>query len=844
MKCLWWAPIVDAFYYIIKKTNYMLMKLNWGLLLVSCLIILQLKGQNVNPNQLSDEQLQKYMLQGKAMGLTEEQMIQSATAKGVTVSDIEKLKSRISTSKPKNASSQSHNFKTVRQLDRKVNYNYPDTFIIDAEEEESPLQSRMFGSDLFKGKFKSFEPNLRMATPKNYQIGPDDELIIDVYGYSEVTHELKVSPEGAINIPYVGLVYVNGLTMTQAIERITKKLSQVYTGIRTGNTHVQISLGNIRSIKVTLIGEVIKPGSYTLPSLATVFNALYASGGPNDKGSLRSIELIRNNKIIAVLDIYEFLLKGNQKNNLGLEDQDVIRIPPYRTRVEFMGKIKRPGLYEILPKETLLEAITFAGGFADEAYTAKVKVIQNTAKEHKIIDVFADAFVNYQPKSGDKYIVDSILNRYLNRVMIQGAVFRSGEYELTDGMKLSQLIQKSDGVTPDAFLNRGHIKRLRDDMVKEMIDFDLSSILKGETDFLLKREDVVTILSLSQIRNQPKVSINGEIKNPGLYDFSTQMTVEDLLLLAGGFKVGGSSKRVEIARRISGSDWNTLGAKTAEIFQIDVPDNFKLSTEKFLLQPFDVVTVRSEVGYERQRLVRVDGEVYYPGVYRLQRKNERISDLIKRVGGVTALGFVEGASLRRVFFNTKSSNILEQKNLFDHKVLEGLDTTLNLSDSKLKTSSSTISFYPKDYASDYVYVDIKKAITNPGSKFDLILEEGDLLSIPRLLQTVKISGEVYSPANTSFIQGLRLRGYVSQAGGITDEAHLGRSYVIYPNGRIKSTKKIFFAKFYPKIVPGAEIVVPKKNLARRFTTQDFIALTTGFSSLTAILITVVAFLKK
>ncbi|MDO7742731.1 MAG: SLBB domain-containing protein, partial [Pedobacter sp.] len=536
-------------------------------------LIAQTNYSDVKVDELSDTQIRQLMQRAESVGYNDAQLEQMAAAQGMPAEEIVKLRARVD--------------KIRKQVDKtsagkEVNEdeNQSGTRTFDAGGQKSSASERsvdesrdsfgnlipqVFGSELFKNDNITFEPNLRMATPKSYIIGPDDQLLIDLTGDNEANYKLQVSPEGTIRLQYVGIVSVGGLSIEQATSKIRSAMTGTYPSLRSGRTNVAINLGNIRTIKITLLGEVVKPGSYSLSSLSTVFNALSASGGPNGNGSFRKIQVIRNNKIVTTIDVYNFLLKGIQTGNIRLQDQDVINIPVYQTRVSISGEVKRPALFEVLNTETLEDVINFAGGFSNKAYTAKIKVLQNTNKERRVTDVNADDFVKYNPLNGDQYVVEPILDRFANRVNISGAVFRPGQYELESGLTLNQLIQKADGLKEDAFLNRGYITRLKSDNSQELIAFDVSKILNGTSpDIILKREDNVNISSIFDLRESYSVNIKGEIRVPGVFVYSEGLTVEALIQMAGGFKEGATPNRIEIARRIRNSDANSLAAKTAD----------------------------------------------------------------------------------------------------------------------------------------------------------------------------------------------------------------------------------------------------------------------------------------
>jgi len=705
----------------------------------------------------------------------------------------------------------------------------------EAEKAFNELRSKIFGADLFKNSKLTFEPNLSIATPKNYVIGPNDELLIDIYGNSEASYNLKVSPEGIINVEYVGIIPVAGLTIEAATSRIRSRLSTVYSGLRNGSTNLNIAVGNIRSIKVILTGEIVKPGTYTLPSLANVFNALYSSGGPTENGSFRSIELIRGGKKIANLDIYDFLMKGEMSDNLRLQDQDIIRVPVYQSRIEIVGEVKRPGIFELRTGESFKDLLSFAGDFTENAFRSRVKVLKNTEIERKIADISSDKFSEYKPNTGDKYFVDRVLERFVNRVTIEGAVFRPGAYELEQGLTLSQLVRKAEGLKEDAFRQRAYITRLKPDNQTELISIDLAGILNGSVkDISLLREDIVSVSSIFDLKEEYKVSIDGEVREPGTFEYAEKMTLEELVLKAGGFTEAATAQRVEISRRVKNSNLTAANAITAQVFQIDIDKNLNFSKPKFELQPFDIISVRSSIGYEVQRQVKVEGEVLYPGMYTIISKDERVSDLLRRAGGLTALGYAKGASLKREGpKKTDGKNAIDQNEEEQNKIAKLQRLQENVKDTIGTKVQEEI------LKNVYVGIELDKILENPGTQADLILEEGDVLRIPKQLQTVKVNGEVLYPVTTIFSQGRGFKHYISQGGGFSNKSLKRRSYVIYANGSVKSTSKMFFFNNYPVIEPGAELFVPQKEDKRPLSAGEIVGISSGLASLAVIILNLV-----
>lgn len=777
----------------------------------------------VDVTTLTDAQIKALVAQQKANNVSDSELIEGLKQRGMSDDQAQLLQTRLiavrgASASPGDTSSASQSSR------RSLNYT-PDTLDAPRGASDINIGPRIFGADLFRNNNNSFEPNLKLATPVNYILGPDDQLNINIYGASSVNWKLDVSPEGNINIPGTGIVNVGGKTIEQATSAIRAKLIANNYAIGRGS-NLSITLGNIRSIKVILVGELLRPGTYTLPSLATAFNALYASGGPTDNGTFRQIEIIRNNRIIRKLDVYDFLLKGQQSNNITLRDQDIIRVPTYRTRVEMSGEVKRPALFEILPGESLQDVIGFAGGFTDQAYAARIKVLQVSDQQRRITDVFESDYSNYQPLRGDRFIVQRILERYENRVIIDGAVFRPGEYELEKGLTLSRLIEKAAGLKEDAFTGRGSIIRLKPDNSTELISFNVQDIMsKTAPDIALQREDSVKITSIFDLRNKYFVTIKGQVRNPGDFSYADSMSVEDLVINAGGFTEAASSKRVEIARRTLTSDPNSKNTSISQVFNVDLDPKLKNSVN-FRLQPYDIVSVYSLPGYETQRNVKVEGEVLYPGYYTIQRKDEKISDIIKRAGGLTASADPEGGSLKRSNVYGDDRGKVDTAAIKRERIekLSRLSTTYNdttgLNDLRLRN--------------EYVGIDLKKILSKPGEKSDLILEDDDVIRVPKQQQVVRVNGEVLYPSSVVYNKGDGMHSYVLSAGGYSPNADKRHAYVVYPNGTVKGTKKFLFFNNHPKIKPGSEVNVPRKPYQRKMSTQEILGITGSLASLSLV----------
>lgn len=794
------------------------------------------QAASVKVDELSDAQILQLLRQSETMGYTTDaQVEQLALSKGVKQEEIGKFRARVQKLKGQGAAK-----KIEAKADGAVGRTYVETteggdIANEKKISEVDVQPKIFGLDLFKNGNITFEPNLRMATPKSYIVGPDDQLIIDLTGDNERTYTLPVSTEGFINLEYVGRIAVGGLTIEQAISKIRSQMSKTYPALKSGSTSLAINLGNIRSIQVTVTGQASKAGTYTLPSLANVYRALYVAGGPSQNGTLRNIQVIRNNKVITTIDVYSFLLKGIQQGNIRLQDQDVINIPAYTKRVEISGEVKEAAIYEIKENETLQDVINFAKGFTSEAYTAKIKTFQNTDKERRIADVLQADYASFLPKNGDKFVVEAILDRFENRVEIIGSVFRPGVYALDKGLTLAGLIRKADGVTEDAFLNRGYINRLNPDKSQFIVSFDVAKILSGaERDITLTREDKVTISSIFDLQEEYVVTIQGEVRAPGTFQYAENLKLEDVIQMAGGLTEGATPNRIEISRRIKNSDPNSVSSKTAELFVMNIDKQLRVVGDKFELKPFDIITIRNSAGYSIQKQVKIEGEVVYPGMYTIVTKDYRISDLIKRAGGLTVFAYAEGASLKRpgaTKINPEDKNAIDDQEEENKKFLN-----LERMQEKTAVDKEVVKLDKKLVQSDLVGINLVKILNKPLSRHDLIVEEGDVIRVPKQLQTVKVTGEILNPNSIVYVPGKSFRQYISGAGGFTASAKRNGAYIKYANGSAEAAKKFLFFNNYPKVKPGAEILVPIRAEREKMSAQAWIGIGTGFASLAAIVV--------
>ena len=706
---------------------------------------------------------------------------------------------------------------------------------------ENDLKETVFGREIFSNKNLSFEPDLNIPTPKNYILSAGDELLINVWGDSELNLKLKVSPEGTILIPNLGPVSVSGLTIGAAENRIRQELGRIMSTLSGdtdgANTFVSVSLSQIRSIKVNIVGEVVAPGTYTLPSFATLFNALYAAGGVNEIGSLRGIKVYRNSKEVASLDVYDYLLNGKYNTNIRLEENDMVIVSPYDQLAVVQGKVKRNRIFELKKGETLSQLLNMAGGFTGDAYKKDVRIKRKAGSRYQIATVTEDKYPTFAMMDGDSLLVDSVIPFYENRLTVTGAVWRPGEYELNGTVHtVRQLVDQAAGLKGDEFTGRAQITRLNPDFTTTVIAVDIRGILSGTSpDIELKPEDQLNIPSLFDLREPYTIKVSGAVNYiDTVLPYRNNLTVEDAIMMAGGLKESAATVNVEVARRIKDTKTYENTNRTAEVFNFALNDNLglistdgKKSDTVFTLEPFDEVYVRFSPGYQEQQVVKVNGEITFSGDYVLAEKNSRLSDIIAKAGGITPDAYVKGASLKR--------QLTEDE-------MRRLETLLQLSSNKQSRDSVALSLENiKDYS---VGIDLEKALANPGSAHDVVLRDGDALYIPQLQSTIKINGAVTYPNSVTYTKGMSVGDCLSQAGGYND---IARKYpiVIYMNGKVATTKKCFiFFKRYPKVEPGCEIVVPTKTQRDRKTSlAEVLSIASSTTSMAAMVTSIINTLK-
>jgi protein involved in polysaccharide export with SLBB domain len=775
--------------------------------------------QNVNPSQiriseLSDSQVRQIYNEIMGRGLSEQQAIALAMARGFSRQQIDALQLRF------------EELGLGQQSVADINPVSSGAVLYDqklsskAKIAPSEEEKRLFGFNFFNSDRLTFEPGANLPATDSYIIGPGDVISIDIWGASEQSYLLMVDNAGNINIPSAGAVAVSGLTLEQARKKIFDKLVLIYRELAGDQprTFANIYLGQIKPIKVHVIGDVFAPGSYTLPGTATAFNALYLSGGPDMNGSFRSIKVIRDGRVIKVLDVYDYLINGNTGNNITLRDDDVIMVPSYLNRVRIGGEFKRTGIFEAIDGETVNDMIGYAGGFTDRAYNERVEIFRNESHQILFKSVTREEFADMPVANGDSISAGELTERVENRVIIEGAVMRPGNYELEDGLMLSALLKKADGLREDAFLERGQILRLDEKLQLQNIPFSVEDLISGKFDVELQREDIVTIYSIDNLRQERILQIRGEVASPGNYEYREGMTLSDLVALSGGFLESASNSYIEVARRLSYEEISNYQMRTGHLFQFSISRDLEMDEQdgQFELQPYDKVYVRKAPGFVQTGSVRISGEVIYAGEFNLSSRQDRVSTVIKRAGGLTPDAFPEGAMLtRKVDIDPKVQRLRE----------------------RLMEQDSTLQF--GDFGFEVVAVDVKQALANPGSRDDIFLKDGDELMIPRELQTVRVGGEVLNPNSTPFIPGEELRYYVNQSGGFSDDARKGKTYVVYPNGKAAATTKFLFFKNYPKVLPGSEIIVPAKRQREPLPATAWISIGSSVASLALTVVTIV-----
>ncbi|WP_286139585.1 SLBB domain-containing protein [Duncaniella freteri] len=817
---------------------------------------------------LTDQQVIDYIKKQSAAGKTEQQIGKELLAKGVTPDQAKRIKAKYE-AQQRGEAADSRNYTSVngdRRRGNSENSRQKDNVSTRRNYEKGVSQSRIqgepvdftsaddsyynndnngllyenvnlaidslnykeiYGHKIFNTQALSFEPSENLATPQNYRLGPGDEVIIDIWGTSEDHLREMISPEGSIMIAQIGPVYLNGMTISDANKHIKNAFSRKYAGMSEAETDVQVTLGQVRTIQVDILGEVATPGTFRMSPFSSVFHALYLSGGINDIGSLRNIQVLRNNKKVAGVDIYEYLFNGKTNGNIRLQEGDVIIVPPYEQLVSIDGNVKRPMYYEIKPDETIKTILDYAGGFTGDAYSGMVRLERQSGTENELYNIERGEFCSYRLKDGDMITVGTILDRYANRVELKGAVYRPGMFAIgRDIRTVSDLIRKADGLTDNAYDDRVLLYREGPDMQLQIIALDLKNIMAGiSPDVELKRNDIIEISSIDDLTDRGDITIAGQVTNPGTYPYAENMTVEDIILQAGGLLEGASTARVDVSRRIVDPTSVTATQQLSHVYSVSIDGGFAVGKgEHFVLKPYDRVVVRKSPGYGAQTTVEINGEVLFDGEYVLQRRNERVSELVKRAGGVIEGAYIKGASLSRKL--TEAEYIARKETLRLAMANNQAGQADSLALSKIEVSDTY-----------NVGIDLQKALNNPGSTYDLVMQPGDVLYVPQEQSTVKITGDVMFPNAVVYEPGKKLSYYIDQAGGYGQQAKKGKAFIVYLNGTVAKAKK------NTPIEPGCQIIVPSKPKNSGTDWTKILTLATSFTSVATMAATITNIFK-
>ena len=831
------------------------------ILLIAAVLLCSVGASSVYA-QMTDDQVVEYVKSALSSGKSQEQISQELLLRGVSREQAERIRARVQSQQgtagesanleddgyTRNSGASGQRRTTTTQTTRRVRPNQNSQQGNSFDEEtgqmnqgrgldemmgadfEDVLESSrvIYGHDIFATDNLSFEPNENLATPETYQLGPGDQLLIEIFGYSEGSYSKTISPEGTINIRQIGQVQLGGLTIKEAREKLRRTLVSKYASVGGSkpNSTVSITLRNIRTIQVNVMGEVAVPGTYRLSPFATVFTALYNAGGVKENGSMRAIKVIRAGEQIATVDVYGYLFNGRSDSDITLKEGDVIIVPPYVNLVQVTGNVKRPMFYELAEGETLSDLVQYAGGFANNAHRDDVRVVRQSGPEREIFTVKADKAASFAMADGDEVFVQSSIDRFANRVEVKGSVFRPGMYEFgRDIATVRQLIDAAGGLKEDAFTGRAVLLREKEDLTFESLTVDLAGILAGRSDdILLRKNDILTIASNKEIFDPGTMTINGYVQHPGIFPFAANTTVEDLIVLAGGLLDGASTARVDVARRkVDPASLQPLD-EIGETFSFPLQDGLLAGGgERFVLKPYDVVSVRRSPSFRTQSFVRVEGEVNFPGEYVLLTEGERASDVIRRAGGPTGQAFVRGGVLYR---RLTPEEAVVQRSIREMSQGGSMRDTLNLNTMQMGDSYT-------------VGIELDKALEKPGSDYDPILREGDRLFIPEQLSTVRISGNVLFPNTVTYVPGKPVDYYVTAAGGYGFRAKRSKTYIVYLNGNVRRAGSL-----NAKVEPGCEIIVPQRPERKGMTTGEVMSMASSAASLTTVVITLVNLLSK
>ncbi len=745
----------------------------------------------LSAQSMSDTQVLEYVKQGLQEGKDQRVLATELARRGVTEEQARRVKQLYD--QQNNAASDEISGTAQAEIRLREQVSDDNSVVMPNQEkaEDVAKENQVYGRNIFNTRNLTFEPSVNIATPLNYRLGPGDEVIIDIWGASQNTLREQISPDGTINIAGIGPLYLSGMTIDESQQYLTRELSRIYSD---ENNQIRVTLGNTRTIQINVMGEVVQPGTYSLSSFSTMFHALYRAGGVNDIGSLREVQLVRNGKKVATIDVYDFIMKGKAQDDIRLEEGDVIIVPPYESLVQITGNVKRPMRYEMKKGETLATLIEYAGGFTSDAYTRNLRLVRQNGKEYQVNTIDDKDYASYKLTDGDVVTAEAILDRFTNKLEVRGAVYRPGIYELGDDVNTAKaLIARADSLTDDAFTARAVIYRLRDNMTREVIPVDVAALMNGTIpDIALQRNDVLFIPSIHDISDLGDVQIAGEVMHPGTFPYADNMTLEDLVIAAGGLREAASLVRVDISRRIKNPTSTDDTREIGEMFTFALKDGFIVDGEPgFVLQPYDYVYVRRSPAYSEQKNVVINGEVLYGGTYTLTSKDERISDLVKKAGGITQFAYVRGAKLVRRANQDELKRMQDAVSLLQHQMGAGKVDSLGI---KVEPTFS-------------VGIDLEAALKNPGGDADIVLREGDVISVPEYNNTVRINGAVMQPNVVSYKAGEDVKYYIAQAGGYNQTAKKNKKYIIYMNGQIALVK----GRGKNLIEPGCEIIVPNRR---------------------------------
>lgn len=781
-------------------------------------------------SSMTDQQVLEYVKQGMSEGKDQRQMATELARRGVTREQAERVKKLYEQEQGVSTSKMSGTEQNEARL-REATQEESTTSVLENPQPDSrelAQENQVFGRNIFNTRNLTFEPSVNLATPPNYRLGPGDEVIIDIWGTSQNTIRQQISPDGTINIEKIGPVNLSGMTVSEANEYLKRVLGKTYSGLDApdGTLEIRLTLGNARTIQINVMGEVVQPGTYALSSFSTVFHALYRAGGVNEIGSLRNVQVTRNGKTVAKVDVYDFIMKGKTQDDIRLQEGDVIIVPAYEALVQISGNVKRPMKFEMKKNETLATLINYAGGFSADAYTRSLRVVRQNGEEYEINTVKEIDYSAYPMRNGDVVTAEAILNRFTNKLEVRGAVYRPGIYQLNGEINtVRALVNEAKGLTGDAFTNRAVLQREREDLTTEIISVDVRSIMAGTSpDIPLQKNDILYIPSIHDLEDRGDVAIFGEVAKPDSYSYSDNMTLEDLIIRAGGLRESASTVRVDVSRRIKDPKSTHSTDSIGQMFTFALKDGFVIDGEQgFTLQPYDQVFVRRSPGYQAQQNVQVTGEVIFGGTYAMTTTEERLSDLVKKAGGATPKAYLHGAKLIRVANDEEKKRMRDVINLMNRQFGEAMMDSLGI---RVEDTFS-------------VGIDLEKAMAQPGSEYDLVLREGDVLSVPKLNNTVKVNGAVMMPNTVGYLSDKNANYYLDQAGGYALNAKKSKKFVIYMNGQVARIK----GRSKDKIEPGCEIIVPsKKN--KRINVGEILGYASSFGSLATMFATISNLIKK